>query len=134
MANQLCEEDGERTAENKQSQNDLLELVSWLERNPKDHLYMPSMQVSCYVADDFGRVARSFGSFRKEVIGGHIYLYHTLTPTLQLFVAHRRDLVCTRKQVGTKTVTIPAKPATEEKTEEVPVYEWDCGSVLEATK
>lgn len=49
--------------------------------------------------------------------GGVIYIYGS------------RDLVCTRKQVGTRTVTKPDPNAPQIEVEE-PVYEWDCGSIL----
>jgi len=41
-----------------------------------------------------------------------------------------RDAVCERKLVGTEEVVHPAQEATEERTETVPVYEWECGSLL----
>lgn len=52
---------------------------------------------------------------------------------LDLSIVVRREQVCTRRVVGTETVTIPAQPAAEavpERTETRDVVEWDCGSLL----
>lgn len=41
-----------------------------------------------------------------------------------------RDAVCERRLVGTKDVKVPAQEAVEAHVETVPVYEWECGSLL----
>ena len=41
-----------------------------------------------------------------------------------------RDAVCERKLVGTKDVEVPAQEAVEAHVETVPLYEWECGSLL----
>lgn len=42
----------------------------------------------------------------------------------------KRDAVCTRKVVGTETVTLPAVEALPERTVEREIVEWDCEPVL----
>ncbi|VXB34069.1 hypothetical protein [Nocardioides sp. AX2bis] len=52
---------------------------------------------------------------------------------LSLEVSVQREQVCTRRVVGTETVTIPARPAAAavpERTETRDLVEWDCGSLL----
>lgn len=43
----------------------------------------------------------------------------------------KRDAVCTRRVVGTETVTLPAVTAQPERTEEREIVEWDCEPILE---
>lgn len=49
---------------------------------------------------------------------------------LKLQIYTHREQVCTRRVVGTETVTIPAVEAKPERTEVVDVVEWDCEPVL----
>ena len=49
---------------------------------------------------------------------------------LKLTIAVKRDAVCTRRVVGTETVTLPAVEAQAERTEEREVIEWDCEPLL----
>jgi hypothetical protein len=49
---------------------------------------------------------------------------------LTLQILTHREQVCTRRVVGTETVTIPAVEAKPERTEEREVVEWDCDPVL----
>lgn len=44
----------------------------------------------------------------------------------------KRESVCTRRVVGTETVTLPAVEAQPERTVERDVVEWDCAPVLGA--
>lgn len=43
-----------------------------------------------------------------------------------------RSLTCSRRQVGTRTVTVPA-PDVPMITREEPVYEWNCAPVMDDT-
>lgn len=47
---------------------------------------------------------------------------------LQIFT--NRDQVCTRRVIGTETVTVPAVEARPERTEVREIVEWDCTPVL----
>lgn len=49
---------------------------------------------------------------------------------LSLHVVVVREAVCTRRVVGTETVTLPAVEAAPERTVEREVVEWDCSPVL----
>lgn len=42
----------------------------------------------------------------------------------------KREAVCTRRVVGTETVTLPAQAALPERTVEREVIEWDCDPIL----
>ena len=42
----------------------------------------------------------------------------------------KREAVCTRRVVGTETVTLPAVEAQPERTVEREIVEWDCEPVL----
>ena len=52
---------------------------------------------------------------------------------LQVCMVVNRSAVCERIVKGTKTVTIPAKPAEPERTVEVDEVDWVCGSILDGT-
>lgn len=54
----------------------------------------------------------------------HVFDFFTTT----IFV--ERESVCERRLVGTKDVEVPAQKAVKAHTETVPVYEWECGSLL----
>lgn len=45
-------------------------------------------------------------------------------------ISVERESVCTRRVVGTETVTLPAVEAQPERTEEREVVEWDCQPIL----
>ena len=53
---------------------------------------------------------------------------------LKFTVLVAREQVCTRRVVGTETVTMPAVEAVPERTVERDVVEWDCGSLLAETE
>jgi hypothetical protein len=126
-----------RTQANLNSIKQLDAIREWLINNPQEEIYLGPVQVCTSRKEEFGRVMRAFGAFTKQYIGDSIYLYHRLPDGSRLYCASNRDLVCTRVQTGTKTITHPAQPAMAaqpERIEEVPIYEWDCGSVLKETK
>lgn len=75
-------------------------------------------------------VLRAFGGkWTKEASSGLMYFYSTFGP-FRLKMYTGQENVCTMRQVGTKVV--PAIPAQPER--EVPIYEWDCGSILTDTE
>lgn len=49
---------------------------------------------------------------------------------IRLSVVAAREQVCTRRVVGTETVTVPAVEAQPERTEVREIVEWDCEPVL----
>jgi len=53
---------------------------------------------------------------------------------VDLFVQVTREAVCERVVTGTKTVTVPAKPAEPEQVIEREIVEWRCESLLAEAK
>lgn len=69
------------------------------------------------------------GSWQKRERGNALD-FKSARPGLSLEFTVQREAVCTRRVVGTETVTIPAVEAQPERTEKRAVVEWDCAPVL----
>ena len=120
-------------------------MAKWLEQHPDVPLYgweTVSIQVFANSAKDadetekqfMARAAKAMGKGKKNYGSTYFDLIADTPEGTKLEISAKREETCVRKQVGTKTVVKPARPAVEavpETTEEVPVYEWDCGGILE---
>jgi hypothetical protein len=80
-----------------------------------------------------GLLARAFGTSDKEMTADLFYLSR-MFGKIKFQALAWRESVCERVVTGTKKVTIEAKPATEEREVEVPIYEWRCEEPLLAVK
>lgn len=86
-----------------------------------------SIVVNLFVDDGDAALAlaRSLGgNWEKQEYGDWLALRRTVGPHY-IDIDVRRDQVCERVQVGTKTVEIP-DPAAPTVTVEKPIYEWEC--------
>lgn len=117
--------------------NGLYGLARWLEATPEIHPYLDlykssSVDFDCFVeADDFKAAAKVIGACTKDY-GDY---YFTLEKDfgegqVKMKVQTSRGNVCTKRVVGKKTVTIPARPATEGHTYEEDIVEYDCPESL----
>lgn len=73
------------------------------------------------------------GAWSKSVSSNNETMYVTQRNVFGYFSATifvDRDAVCERKLVGTKEIEHPAREASGAFVETVPVYEWECGSIL----
>lgn len=61
---------------------------------------------------------------------GGVFRFTQARGSLTFEVLVKRDAVCERIVIGTKTVTIPAKPATPERVVEQDDVEWRCEPLL----
>lgn len=106
--------------------DDLRALADFLEARPNfPTLTMPVFNAFVYEKQRFTVAARLMGNAKKYSVGDFFYLQKTFGQ-IRLDLCIGRELVCTRREVG--TMTIAAKPAQAERT--VRVYEWDCPKVL----
>lgn len=124
----------------------LREMARWLEQHPNVPLgyklpFTISIFASWCMEDEetqkqvLRRTAKAMGKGQKRYEGSYIVLEHTLPSGAKYEMNASRDETCKRKQVGTKTVTIPATPAIPakpEKTMEEPVYVWECEPLLDS--
>ena len=113
---------------NQEYANGLRMLADWYEGHPEaPQPHEPHILTFNEVyLENVRKVLRAFGgSWDKEASGGLMYFHSTFGP-FKLKMYTGQETVCTCRLVGTKI--IPAQPAEPER--EVPVYEWDCGSVL----
>jgi hypothetical protein len=69
------------------------------------------------------------GEWDKTYTGDKLVLRRN-ADDLELLITVDRDVVCTRRVVGTETVAVPAVEAQPERTEEREVVEWDCAPLL----
>lgn len=120
-------------------------MANWLEQHPDVPVYgweTCNLQVfaGSVKEDDetekqlMARAARAMGKGRKEYSDDWFDIHADMPDGCEYTVSASRENTCVRKQVGTKTVTVPGRPAqeaVEETTKEVPVYEWDCTGILE---
>ncbi|GAB3863491.1 hypothetical protein GCM10028801_31240 [Nocardioides maradonensis] len=70
------------------------------------------------------------GKWEKLYRGDTFELNQQITEHLQVRIITQRDQVCERRQIGTETVVVPAVEAQPERTEERPVYEYECSDSL----
>lgn len=70
------------------------------------------------------------GKWNKDPWGDRFDFERLYGDGIKLQIFTHREQVCTRRVVGTETVTIPAVEAQPERTEEREVVEWDCEPVL----
>ena len=77
-----------------------------------------------------GLIRRRLGGRWKKTYDRDELVLRREQEGLKLTIAVKRDAVCTRRVVGTETVTLPAVEAQAERTEEREVIEWDCEPLL----
>ena len=115
---------------NQEYANGLRMLADWYEGHPEAPQPYESHLLTFNTGSREGvqRVLQAFGgSWDKEAASGLMYFRSTFGPfKLKMYIG--QEAVCTRRLVGVKT--LPARPAEPER--EVPVYEWDCRSILES--
>jgi len=102
----------------------LRELADFLEVHP--NVPMPYVStVNAYVRDReaLQRVVREVGSVEKGADDNYMYVRRQFSG-VSYEINIRRELVCAKRVVGTRTVP--------EHTEEI--VEWDCGSILGETE
>lgn len=105
---------------------DLRALADFIEERPDfPTLTMPVFNAFIYDKQRFTAAARLMGGAKKCSVGDFFYLQKTFGD-IRLDLCIGREVVCTRKEVGTRLIA--AKPAQAERI--VPVYEWDCPNVL----
>lgn len=120
------------------------EMAKWLEQHPDFPVYeWESPKITVFASagkrDDetekefMARAAKAMGSGRKNYGSSYFDLIAETPEGTHVEVSADREATCTRRQIGTKTVTVPARPAQPEVVEhtiEEPVYEWDCSGIL----
>lgn len=109
-------------------------LADWLEANPVIATATKYSDASptafARSAERFEELLRELRTFSKE--DNDVYLNAVVrdpdTNRKIVTVAVRKELTCTRVQVGTETVEVATPVATETRIETVeqPVYEWQC--------
>jgi hypothetical protein len=131
------------------AQHDLTRLLravaAWLESHPEakvDSIHLDPL-VKQYKVCCYGVAGKADLAARARAIGGHwtkhadsesglFRLMQEIAPGVFYELIASQSSVCERVHVGVKLVTEVAPDApTVERT--VPVYEWRCGSILEAT-
>lgn len=75
-------------------------------------------------------IRRTIGGTWAKSSSDHSFNLTTKVDDVDYVIFVEREQVCTRRVVGTETVTIPAVEAQPERTEEREVVEWDCAPVL----
>lgn len=70
------------------------------------------------------------GEWKKSYDTTNLVLTRTTEDGVEFSITVKRDAVCTRRVVGTETVTVPAVEAQPERVEEREVVEWDCHPIL----
>ena len=113
----------------------LREVAGWLEAHPELEESVPREQaLSLHLhpggdAKHLAAIASAMGSCRKEAWNDLVIVRRTFGP-VAVTAAVDRDAVCTKRFVGTRTVSkdVPVGVTTVEVEE--PVYEWDCGPIL----
>lgn len=76
------------------------------------------------------KVARAIGGKWEKSAGYDAFYLTQEFDLLRVTISAEREQVCTRRVVGTETVTLPAVKAAPERTEEREVVEWDCDPIL----
>ena len=121
--------------------SELRMLADLYEQNPGlDLPFEPSVQVFPGGVEGLAAFARAVGRADKRVDDRNSLFYLTAKgfEAIKFEAIEARDAVCTRRVVGTETVTKrvhdPSVPLVE-VTEEVEVVEWDCApSILAAAQ
>lgn len=72
------------------------------------------------------------GHWGKDPVGDELFSFKGKIAGLYVDVTAHREAVCTRRVVGTETVTEKVATAFEVQTVERDIVEWDCGSLLSA--
>lgn len=117
--------------ERKKVLKDFRKLLRWFEEHKGVKLPVSFTDVSIYPTgkEEFIKIAKQLGEFKKETTESFYHLKKQFG-SVCLTVSEWRTEVCTRKQIGTKTVKkeVPIGYRTEEQ--EVPVYEWECPETI----
>lgn len=115
----------------------LRELADFLEAHPElpECYSTPIFDLSVYGEDakeQLAHFAKVAGRVEKSATYRTFYLRKSFGP-IRLDMNAMREQVCERVLVGTKVEPehfIPAQPETFVPAQEVPIYEWRCGSIL----
>ena len=110
--------------------DDLRRMADFLESRP-DLIPFSGFEASHFASDkaQAASLIRKMGKATKEVSEIYMTAKREFGPhTISVYVS--REKVCTRVQVGTKTVTVKEAVGYTEVEKEVPVYEWECNPVL----
>lgn len=70
------------------------------------------------------------GQWEKKPWGDRFDISQQVNDWLTVEVYAHRDVVCTRRVVGTEQFTVPAVEAQPERTETREIVEWDCHPIL----
>ena len=85
--------------------------------------------------EDLARLAKALGSTEKEFSGDLFYLKgKKMFGCIEFQAVGNRGDLCRKVKVGTKTVHVEARGATEAQDVEVPVYEWKCDEPILAAQ
>ena len=77
--------------------------------------------------DTLNQIRRSLGGTWRKIAGSDSFaVEQKLDNGITLQVIAQREAVCTRRVVGTREVTIPAREATPELVVVDEIVEWDC--------
>lgn len=116
--------------------NQLRTLADWLEATPLPEDVHPIVRQSgnlslfCYSTEAVRTCRRLVGRVdKREGSGSYPMVLEGTVEGVSVWIWPPAD-TCKRVQVGTETRTREEPVETRTVTEEVPVYEWDCGPVL----
>lgn len=107
--------------DNKQFAGSLHELAKFYEEHP-DFPQFDTYIFNVWLKDKetFQKAARELGDSKKGAVSDYFFLKRQFGP-FRLDVNVQRDLICEKRQVGTRTI-----PAYSSPEQVVPVYEWTC--------
>ena len=123
----------------------LRDMADWLERNPQA-LLGPSRWNGIYVSfygaekEQILALASTAGGIAKNYYGSSFELVQKFGP-VTYSMGGKRDDVCTKKVVGTKTVQKEDPDVRRERLKDIPmieveeeIVEWECHSLLAQTE
>jgi hypothetical protein len=112
----------------------LSKLTALYENNPDLPVpYLGNINVFPETREELALIARKTAYLKPKKVANDDYYFKIaidLAPGIELHYNMERTKVCERVQVGTKLVDVPAKPAEDAKTIEVPQYEWKCADSI----
>ena len=113
----------------------LRDLADWLEATPSAPAsYHTQITAFADTKEHAQAVAREGGNTEKEYGESYFRIIKKFGDTVRYHLAVERNIVCTKKVLGTELKEVPDYTNVPKVTKEVEIVEWECDPLLKPTE